>query len=256
MSVRICRFCWLGRVDYGSAWRLQKILAEDRAAERIEDTLLMLEHPPTYTLGRRGSEAHLLVDGEVLARQGVEVHRVDRGGDITFHGPGQLVGYPVVSLEGRQGGASRYLRDLEEVLILGLESLGVSAGRQQGLTGVWVGGEKIAAIGVKINARRVTGHGFALNVTTDLGYFRQIVPCGIRGKGVTSLARVLGHPPDMARVQGAVVDAFGQVFGMEMVPVSPESIAKLMEECHGQGSSGEERGLRRCVGTEAAGQAS
>lgn len=174
---------------YLEAWALQKALARLRGAEAIEDVLVLLEHPPVYTLGRRGSEDHLLVAKEVLAREGVEVVRVDRGGDITYHGPGQLVGYPIVSLKESSGGAGRYLRNLEEVLILALDALGIEAGRQERLTGVWVGSNKIGAIGVKIDAKRVTCHGFALNVNTDLHHFDRIIPCGIQGKGVTSMER-------------------------------------------------------------------
>jgi lipoyl(octanoyl) transferase len=218
-SLGLCRVCWLGRMDYEKAWSLQKTLAEARADELIPDTLLLLEHPPTYTIGRRGREEHLLISQELLASQGIALYRVDRGGDITFHGPGQLVGYPVLSLKGRPGGPGKYLRSLEDVLIQGIGSFGVASGRVQGLTGVWIGSEKVAAIGVKINARRITEHGFALNVMTDIGYFSQIVPCGIQDKGVTTLSRVLGRPLTLTSVAKRVAAAFGNVFGMEMVEI-------------------------------------
>jgi len=224
----VCHVCRLGLVDYGAAWELQKALARARAEERIPDTLLLLEHPPTYTLGRRANEAHLLVSRQTLMQQGIAVYDVDRGGDVTFHGPGQLVGYPVLSLKDRQGGAGRYLRTVEEVLIMALAGFGVSAGRLPGFTGVWVENEKIAAIGVKINACRITGHGFALNVTTDISYFDRIIPCGIREKGVTSLSRVLDRgvvPLDEAAHK--VIHAFGKVFDIEMTEINPAELLVL-----------------------------
>lgn len=225
--MRRCRYSWLGRMAYLEAWTLQKALARVRGAEAIEDVLVLLEHPPVYTLGRRGSEDHLLVPKEVLAREGVEVVRVDRGGDITYHGPGQLVGYPIVSLKESSGGAGRYLRNLEEVLILALDALGIEAGRQERLTGVWVGSNKIGAIGVKIDAKRVTCHGFALNVNTDLHHFDRIIPCGIQGKGVTSMERLLGRRMDFQDVVQAVVRAFGAVFGRTMLEVSPKWLHQM-----------------------------
>jgi lipoyl(octanoyl) transferase len=224
MASGLCRVCLLGRVDYGVAWDLQKALAEARAEELIPDTLLLLEHPPTFTLGRRGKEAHLLVPRHTLLEQGVDVYDVDRGGDITFHGPGQLVGYPILDLRGIEGGVSRYLRRMEEALIRSLMNFGIVAERLPGLTGVWIGNDKIAAIGVKINARRITCHGFALNVTTDVSYFQRIVPCGIPDKGITTMARVLGRPLTLTEVAGEVFAAFGRVFDMRMIEVPPASI--------------------------------
>ena len=224
-----CLVCRLGRMEYGAARTFQRALAGARADGRIPDVLLLLEHPPTYTLGRKGSENHLLVSREVLEQRGVAVHQTDRGGDITFHGPGQLVGYPVLSLAGKPGGPGKYLRDIEEALIRGVRVFGLEAGRVQGYTGVWVGDEKIAAIGVKINARRVTEHGFALNVATDLDHFAKIVPCGIRDKGVTSLERVLGRPVSLTEVSDAVVPAFGEVFGLRMIETAPETVAAMAE---------------------------
>jgi lipoyl(octanoyl) transferase len=215
-----CHYHWLGPVQYQAAWDLQKTLAERRGQGKSADTLLLLEHPLTYTLGACGDEAHLLVGSEVLVRQGVTLVRVDRGGDITFHGPGQLVGYPVLDLSVRRGSVARYLRDLEEVLVRALAEFGVVAGRLRGHTGVWVGDEKIAAIGVKVNARKITTHGFALNVTTDLHYFTQIIPCGIRDKGVTSLARILGRSIPLSEVIERVVECFGWVLGFDMIKMN------------------------------------
>jgi len=179
--------------------------------------LLLTEHYPVYTIGKGGTEAHLLVPSAELNRQGVEVFNTDRGGDITYHGPGQLVGYPILDLSRHYRDVHRYLRDLEEVLLRALADFGIAAGRNPGLTGVWVRQEKIAAIGVKVS-RWITMHGFALNVHTDLGYFGKIIPCGIVNKGVTSMARVLGHPIDLPTVAERVVHHFGEVFSAAMIP--------------------------------------
>lgn len=219
-----CRTCWLGRMEYRAAWRLQQRLVEERSGNRIEDTLLLLEHPPTFTLGKRTDAAHLLLTEEEMKRRGAALVPVDRGGDVTFHGPGQLVGYPIISLAGRQGGPGRYMRDLEETLIRAMSRFGVEAGRVAGLTGVWVGDEKIAAIGARINAQRVTSHGFALNVSTDLSYFEWIIPCGIRGRGVTSLSRALGRNVALSEIIPSVIRAFGEVFGCSTDVVEPEAL--------------------------------
>jgi lipoyl(octanoyl) transferase len=213
----VCRVWRLGVMDYLEAWDLQRRLVAERVSGIIADTLLLLEHSPTYTLGATGDEAHLLVSRENLAQQGIAVHSVDRGGDITYHGPGQLVGYPVVDIGGRRGGALRYLRDLEEVLVAALRTLGVDAGRIRHHTGVWVGDDKVAAIGVKVSARNITSHGFALNVHPDLNHFHQIIPCGLRDKGVTSLERLLGRKVPLETVADHIVAAFGRVFECAMV---------------------------------------
>jgi lipoyl(octanoyl) transferase len=212
-------------MEYMKAWELQQRLARARSEGRIPDVLLFLEHPPTYTLGKRTPPEHLRVDRSTLENQGVAVHCVDRGGDITYHGPGQLVGYPVISLEGRPGGPSRYLRNLEEVIIRGLSAFGVVSGRMSGYTGVWVGEAKIAAIGVRINARRVTTHGFALNVSPDLEAFERIVPCGIRGKAVTSLLQILGSEPPVNVLRDRLAESFESVFELHLIPV--ESLENL-----------------------------
>jgi lipoyl(octanoyl) transferase len=185
-------------------------------AGRVGDTLLLVEHPHTYTLGRATRDGHLLISPDQLAAQDIELVESDRGGDITYHGPGQVVGYPILKLSQHGGDLLRYLRMLEETLIVALASYAIAAGRIAGLTGVWVGDEKIAAIGVKLSASGVTQHGFALNVATDLRYFDQIVPCGIADKGVTSLERLLGEAPPREQVERRVMAAFGQVFGVDM----------------------------------------
>jgi lipoyl(octanoyl) transferase len=204
----------LGMVPYAVALELQKRLVEQRKAGEIPDQLLLLEHPPVITLGvkAKAGSANVLATAEMLAAQGVGLFETGRGGDVTYHGPGQLVGYPIISLKPDRCDVHRYVRDLEEVLIRAAGTFGVTAGRSPGLTGIWVGSEKLAAIGVRI-ARWVTSHGFAFNVTTDLSHFNLIVPCGITDKGVTSLERLLGRPVPMAQVEDAVIGAFREVFG-------------------------------------------
>ncbi len=203
----------LGMVPYRQALDLQKQLVEQRQAGDIPDQLLLLQHPAVITLGvkSRNDRSHVLESPERLAARGVEVVETGRGGDVTFHGPGQLVGYPVIGLSPGRRDVHRYVRDLEEVLIRAVSRFGITAGRVSGLTGVWTGTDKLAAIGVRI-ARWVTSHGFALNVATDLTDFSLIVPCGITGRGVTSLARLLGRPVPMAEAEAAVVAAFAEVF--------------------------------------------
>jgi lipoyl(octanoyl) transferase len=203
-------------MDYQAAWEWQRELVRQRSAGAIGDTLLLLEHPHTYTLGRSTKDGHLLITTEQLAEQGIALVETDRGGDITYHGPGQVVGYPILKLSQHGGDLLRYLRQLEETLIVALASYGVSAGRIAGLTGVWVGDAKIAAIGVKLSASGVTQHGFALNVATDMRYFQQIIPCGIADKGVTSLEQLLGSAPLHAEVEQRVADAFGAVFRIDI----------------------------------------
>lgn len=235
-ATRCCLCAWLGRVEYLEALQIQKTLAKARAAGRIADALIFLEHPPTYTLGRRGREEHLLVRRETLEQAGFAVHRTDRGGDVTFHGPGQLVGYPVISLGGRPGGPGKYLRDVEDVIIQALAHFGVQGKRLEGYTGVWTGLDKMAAIGVKIDVNRITQHGFALNVTTDLDHFKNIIPCGIREHGVTSLAHVLGRSVLLDEVADRLASAFSHVFGLTMVKVGAEEMEDIIESLTTVGS--------------------
>jgi len=210
----------LGRVEYDAALALQQQLVEERRAGRIGDTLLLLEHPPVITLGvkTRGRASNIVASPDALREAGVAVHETGRGGDVTYHGPGQLVGYPIFDLNPDRRDVHRYVRDLEEALILAIRWFGVEGRRVQGLTGVWVGPEgreeKIAAIGVRIS-RWITSHGFALNVATDLGHFDLIVPCGISDRGVTSLERVTGRSIQMADVEDAVVKGFDFVMQRE-----------------------------------------
>jgi lipoyl(octanoyl) transferase len=200
-------------VPYADALSLQRALVEDRRAGRTGDVLLLVEHPHVLTLGVRGDggRSHILITDEALAARGIDVVETGRGGDITYHGPGQVVGYPIIDLKPDRQDVHRYIRDLEEVLIRTSSDYGIQAGRVKGLTGVWVGREKLAAIGVRI-ARWVTSHGFAFNATTDLDYFGLIVPCGIADRGVTSLDRLLGRAVDRREVEDRIVSHFCEVF--------------------------------------------
>lgn len=205
----------LGLRDYAEALSFQRDLAAARLAGRIaQDVLVLVEHPPVITLGRSSKAAHLLASPEALAARGVALHEVERGGDVTFHGPGQLVGYPIVDLTGHKQDLHWYLRQVEEVLIQAVGTLGLHADRNLGKTGVWTGGRKLASIGV--HARQwVTWHGFALNVTTDLSYFDLMVPCGIADVTMTSVAAELASAdPDAlaASTRSAVIDAFSTQF--------------------------------------------
>jgi lipoyl(octanoyl) transferase len=205
----------LGTVPYQPTWELQDELAAQRRARRIGDRLLLLEHFPVYTIGRGGDEANLLAGPQRLRELGAEFVRIDRGGDVTFHGPGQLVAYPIVELHDPLD-LRRYVRALESAIIGTAGAFGVEAHRIEGLTGVWVGGErKLAAIGVRVK-RGVTTHGLALNVNTDLGWFAEMVPCGIHDKEVTSLARELGRPVPMEEVEERLADALAAGFGVSL----------------------------------------
>jgi lipoyl(octanoyl) transferase len=205
----------LGLTPYADALALQRELVEDRRAARVNDTLLLVEHPPVLTLGVRGDggRSHILATEETLTARGMQVFEAGRGGDITYHGPGQIVGYPIIDLKPDRCDVHRYVRDLEEVLIRAVADFGIETTRVPGLTGVWAGRDKLAAIGVRIS-RWVTSHGFALNVTTDLSHFDLIVPCGIADRGVTSLER-LGCRASRRDVEGRIVARFCEVFERE-----------------------------------------
>lgn len=207
---------------YGAAWALQRELVAARQAGRIRDVVLLVEHPPVITVGRAGRSANILLPRALLAAQGFELFEVERGGDVTYHGPGQLVGYPIVDLRALDEDVVRYVRSLEGALIGALQQCGVSAGRVRGYPGVWAGDAKIAAIGVAVK-RRVTMHGFALNVAPDLDHFAVINPCGL-GKPVTSMARVLGRPVSLAEVQPVVAAQLAASLEMELEPVAIEAL--------------------------------
>ena len=204
----------LGLVPYAEGVELQKALVEERRAARIPDTLLLLEHPHVITLGvkARNTMVNVRADEAERSALGVELYESGRGGDVTYHGPGQLVGYPILDLNPDRRDVHRYVRDLEEVLIRTVGDFGLPAARVPGLTGVWVGDEKIAAIGIRIS-RWITSHGFALNVDTSLDYFRLIVPCGITDKGVTSLSARLGRAVGLDEVIPRLVAHFADVLG-------------------------------------------
>ncbi len=205
-------------MPYGDAWALQRTLLAARQDERIPDTVLFVEHPPVVTIGRAGHAANVLVPREMLDARGVELYHVERGGDVTYHGPGQLVGYPILNLRALDEDVVRYVRLLEAALIAALGAWGVSGERMRGYPGAWAGGAKVAAIGVAVK-RKVTMHGFALNVDPDLSYFDLINPCGL-GRPVTSIARLLGRAVPLDEARAPVAYALGETLGMGWVPIA------------------------------------
>jgi len=219
---RRTRWSFLGRVPYGEALELQLATREAVKRSEGEERLFLLEHPHVYTLGRNATRADVLASPEWLAARGVEVAFCDRGGQVTYHGPGQLVGYPVLNLSPDRRDIRRYVQDLEEVLIRTLADYGIAAAVRPGaaLIGVWVGGEKIAALGVHLS-RWITTHGFALNVATDLSLSAGIVPCGLRQEGITSMARLLGEAPPLAEVAARLAVHFGEVFERRLLAAPP-----------------------------------
>ena len=204
-------------VDYAAGLALQQQRIADRKAGNIADTLILLEHPHVYTLGRNARRENVLVSQQFLQSRGVEIFETDRGGDVTYHGPGQLVGYPIIDLTQHRRDIAWYMRSLEEVFIRVAADYEIDAGRLAGAPGVWVGNQKLVAMGVHV-ARWVTSHGFAVNVNTDLRYFQWIVPCGLSDKGVTSFSKLLGREIDMKVVADRVIEHFGAVFGLEIDP--------------------------------------
>jgi lipoyl(octanoyl) transferase len=216
----------VGVVKYATGCELQKLFVGGRKAGRVPDVLLLCAHPPVITLGRNGDAANLRASERVLKQMGIEYRLTDRGGDITYHGPGQIVGYPIMDLTEHRRDVRWYVAQLEEVMIRTAEDFGVAAHRVDGMHGVWVdterGSEKLGALGVHLS-RWVTSHGFAFNVATDLRHFDLIVPCGLVGKQATSLEKVLGRVVDVERVKARVVKHFGDVFGMEITKAKVES---------------------------------
>jgi lipoyl(octanoyl) transferase len=204
----------IGRTQYAEAWKLQQRILTLRQSGSLQDTLLLTEHEHVYTFGKGSNENHLLASEEELKAFGTEVYHIDRGGDVTYHGPGQIVGYPILDLKNYFLDVHRYLRSLEEVLIQTLKKFDITAGREKDMTGVWVQGEKIAAIGVKVS-RWVTMHGFALNVNSDLSKFDRIIPCGIFHKGITSMQRIAGVEVSLPQVQRAIIESFEDIFGCQ-----------------------------------------
>ena len=211
-----------GTVPYAEAWEMQRRLAERRRREEIGDVLMLLEHPPVYTRGRRSQPEELPMGAEWYEAQGIEVRDTDRGGLVTYHGPGQLVAYPIVQLRGYGDDVHEYVRGLEQTMTGGLGRAGVRAGTIEGLTGVWVGTRKIGSIGLHVS-RGVTTHGLAVNVNNDLQPFEWVVPCGIEGVAMTSLSRELGAEQEMAAFAAGLVDSYAEVFERE--PVIDDSVA-------------------------------
>lgn len=220
---------WLGILDYPLAQELQLKLVEKRSRDEITDTLLFLEHRPVITRGRGGKENNLLVEKEKLVEIGIPVFPVERGGDVTYHGPGQLVGYPILKLQGEDKDLHLLIRRYEEMIIQVLKDFGIKGERWPPHSGVWVGGKKIAAIGVAVR-KWITFHGFAFNVSPDLNHFKFIVPCGIKGGEVTSLKEILGRDcPNMSEVREKTLDYFCSIWGMGMVEYE-ESLPELVKK--------------------------
>ncbi len=225
------RHAWLvdcGRMPYGRAWALQRALLAARQAERVPDTVLLVEHPPVITVGRAGRSSNILAPRGLLAERGIEVFAVERGGDVTYHGPGQLVGYPILDLRALDEDVVRYVRLLEGTLIAALREWRIPAERVRGYPGVWVRGAKIAAIGVAVK-RKVTMHGFALNVDPELSHFELINPCGL-GKPVTSMARLLGRTVALDEVRPVVARAFGEAMRMEWTGLGVAELEAALRE--------------------------
>ena len=214
----VCRYEDLGRLDYVLTWDLQRKLVERRKMGSIEDQLLLVEHPPVITLGRNAKKTNLLLPEEQYCKIGIDLQPTDRGGDVTYHGPGQVVGYPILDLREWKRDVVKYVRALEQVMIGTMSEFGIQADQAPGCTGVWVGGAKLAAIGVHIS-RWVTSHGFALNVAPQMNHFRVIIPCGLH-KPVVSMDQLLGQAPTRAEVLEVLVRRFGLVFGRRMEPAA------------------------------------
>jgi len=223
MDKKTLTYCDLGFIDYKEAWDLQKEIFLKRVSGEVEDYLLLLEHPNTYTLGKTAHRENLKGSEEYLKVNNISVYDIDRGGDITYHGPGQIVGYPIIDLNNWFKDTHKYLRALEEVIIKTCSDFGLDSGRNEKHTGVWIGDRKIAAIGIKVS-RWITMHGFAFNVNTDLNLFNGIIPCGIQDKSVTSLSKELNSEISIQEVKDKLLNNFSNVFNYNQV------IIKLREE--------------------------
>ncbi len=221
-SPKLLSYINANEITFSDAWKLQQTIFDKRKSGAIDDTLILLEHPHTYTLGKTAKREHLIYNEKQLEEQGISVFDIDRGGDITYHGPGQIVGYPIIDLNNWKKDTHLYLRELEQVLIDMLKEYGIESGRKEGLTGVWIEDRKIAAIGIKISSW-ITMHGFAVNINTDLGLFSGIIPCGIRDKKVTSLAKELNAEVVIGEVKTKIVNQFMNHFGYDSLgPVLAE----------------------------------
>jgi len=211
----VCNILDTGLKDYMEVYDLQKKILSERINDEISDTLILTEHPPTFTIGRKGGRENILVSNEVLEKNGIEVYEVDRGGDITYHGPGQIVGYPIMNLSEWNKDIHLYLRSLEDVIIRFLSHFKITAGRINDYTGVWVENGKIAAIGIGVS-KWTTFHGFCININPDKEHFRMITPCGIKDKEITSLDELTGETTDMQKAKQVLVDEFGNCFERDM----------------------------------------
>ncbi len=223
-----CVYIYLGKINYQPAWNLQKKLVVARRQSEIPNVLLLLQHPPVITIGKSGTDANLLVESEYLTKHGVELINTDRGGDITYHGPGQLVGYPILDLTELKKDIFWYLRQIEQVIINTLQQFNIEATRKKNYTGVWVDAEKIAAIGVKIS-RWITSHGFSFNINPNLEHFNLIIPCGIQDKSVTSLIKLVDKAITIEDVLPTLVDQFAAVFQVRMMPFNHSTWPKLRQ---------------------------
>lgn len=214
-------FCYAGQLDYAQAWAWQRSLRQRRRSEGPPDFLLHLEHPPTFTLGKSSRPEHLKNDVTTLGGLGFDLHEVERGGSVTYHGPGQLVGYPIIDLRPKGRDVHRFIRQLEQTLISALATYGLEGHPREGWTGVWIGERKIASIGIHVS-HWITMHGFALNVATDLSHFSHINPCGLDSEVMTSLAEQLGAPPDLEEVSVEVAQQFAREFDCQLLPLERE----------------------------------
>jgi lipoate-protein ligase B len=213
----------LGKTRFSDCWSLQQQLLDKRQRNETIDLLLLTEHFDVYTIGKGGDENHLLADSDELRLDNIEIFRIDRGGDITFHGPGQIVGYPIIDLNNFRIDLHWYLRSIEEVMITTLQKYGISANREEGLTGVWVNGEKIGAIGIKVS-KWVTMHGFALNINTNLRRFERIIPCGIFNRNVTSMQKILGREVKMSKVEDDLIRSFSLIFEVNTCEIDKDLV--------------------------------
>ncbi len=214
-----------GLTDFGSLWQVQKEINSFKQKNKCADLLIFTEHKNVYTLGRGGNRDHLLINEEEMNGKGIEYYEIDRGGDLTYHGPGQLVCYPIFDLNNYYPDTHKYLRDLEEVIIRTLKSYGIESGRDEQYTGVWIGDEKICSIGIKVS-RWITMHGLAFNVNNELGYFEKIIPCGIFHKGMTSMKKLLGKEQDMNEVRERVIKSFEEVFGITSTEIGTGDLSR------------------------------
>ena len=219
--------CWIleiDRIEYKEAFELQKKIVDARSKDEIKDTFILLEHLPVFTANRKETFQNILVSKELLEKEGIEVCRTDRGGDVTYHGPGQVVGYNIMDLKGRGKDLHAYIRSIEQLLIDTLADYGIESGRDKEHPGVWVGSEKIAAIGIAVKRGWITMHGFALNINPNMDHYKMIIPCGISDKGVTSMSAVLGRHVGLQEVKSRVACYYGKIFNLRPKIITMEDL--------------------------------